>query len=406
MEPFLSGVRVLDLTRLLPGPYATTLLADLGAEVVKVEEPTRGDPVRHREPTVGGRSYTYLVRNRNKASVGVDLKDERGHEAFMRLAETADVVVESFRPGVVDRLGVGYEAVRAVNEDVVYCSLTGYGQTGPYADSPGHDVNYAGVAGLLALTGNRDGAPTIPGYPVGDFAGGLYAAFAIAAAVAGVAAGKSGEYIDVSMTDAVASFSTAYADRYFAAGATPEREGTRLLGRHPGYRVYEAGDGEYLTVSALEARFWNNLCDALDRPDLRDAYVGRDDDVSAARRREIVDEVAAAMAERPRADLLAAFEEHDVPGAPVNGYDDLFQDPHLAERDLFDSVTVETKDGATETVGQVSLPVQFGRDRTVEKEAASRLGADTDRYLAAVGYDAETVAELAADGVVTLGEDF
>jgi crotonobetainyl-CoA:carnitine CoA-transferase CaiB-like acyl-CoA transferase len=346
------------------------------------------------------------VRNRNKASVGVDLKDDRGREAFMRLAETADVVVESFRPGVVDRLGVGYDDVRAVNEDVVYCSLTGYGQTGPYADRPGHDVNYAGVAGLVGLTGERDGPPTIPGYPVGDFAGGLYAAFAVVAAVAGVGMGKAGEYIDVSMTDAVASFATAYADRYFADGTVPDREGTRLLGQHPGYRVYETGDGEYVTVSALEERFWNNLCDALDRPDLRDAYVARDDDVSATRRGEIVDAVGDAMAERPREELLAAFAANDVPAAPVNGYADLFEDPHLAERDLFDSVEVATSDGETERVGQVSLPVQFGRDRTVEKEAASRLGADTDRYLEAVGYDAETVAELAADGVVTLGEEF
>jgi crotonobetainyl-CoA:carnitine CoA-transferase CaiB-like acyl-CoA transferase len=405
MEPFLSDVRVLDLTRHLPGPYATTLLADLGAEVVRVEEPTRGDPVRHREPTVDGRSYTYLTRNRNKASVGVDLKDDRGREAFLRLAETADVVVESFRPGVVDRLGVDYGSVREVNEDVVYCSLTGYGQTGPYADRPGHDVNYAAVGGLLALTGERDGPPTIPGYPVADFAGGLFAAFGVVAAVAGVAMGRSGEYLDVSMTDAVASFSTAYADGYFGRGAVPEREGTRLLGRHPGYRVYEAADGEYLALSALEPRFWRNLCDALERPALRDAYVGRDDEVSEERRREVVDRVAAAVAERPRAALLDAFDEHDVPAAPVNGYDDLFEDPHLRERGLFDAVDVGTADGVEE-VGQVSFPVQFGGERTVGKEPASRLGADTDRYLESVGYDAGTVAELAADGVVTLGEEF
>lgn len=405
MEPFLSEVRVLDLTRLLPGPYATTLLADLGAEVVRVEEPTRGDPVRHRKPEVDGRSYTYLVRNRNKASVGLDLKDERGREAFMRLAETADVVVESFRPGVVDRLGVGYDDVCEVNEDVVYCSLTGYGQTGPYASHPGHDINYAGVAGLLGLTGERDDPPTIPGYPVADFAGGLFAAFAVVAGVAGVAMGRPGEYVDVSMTDAVASFSTAYADRYFGEGSAPERGGTRLLGEHPGYRVYETGDGEYVSLSALEARFWDNLCDALDRPDLKSAHVGRDDEVSEERRTEIIEDVAAAIGERTREDLLTAFADHDVPAAPVNGYDDLFSDPHLRERDLFDSVEVETAEGTTE-VGQVSTPLRFRRNRTVEKEPASRLGADTDRYLSEVGYDAESVAELAADGVVTLGEEF
>ena len=159
MQAFLEGTRVLDLTQLLPGPYATTMLADLGAEVIKVERPGVGDPVRSRDPSVGDRSYTLLTRNRNKKSIAIDLKHDDGREAFLELARTADVVVESFRPGVVDRLGIGYDDVRKVNEDIVYCSITGYGQDGPYVSRSGHDLNYIGVAGLLGLTGESDGQP-------------------------------------------------------------------------------------------------------------------------------------------------------------------------------------------------------------------------------------------------------
>ena len=406
MEPFLDGVRVLDLTRLLPGPYATTLLADLGAEVIKVEEPEYGDPVRHREPTVDGRSFTFLVRNRNKASVGLNLKDERGRQAFLDLAETADVIVESFRPGVCDRLGIGYEDVGEVNEDIVYCSLTGYGQTGPYADKPGHDLNYIGVSGLLELTGRREGHPQIPGYPIGDFAGGLFAAFAIAAGLAGVNAGKSGEYIDVSMTDAVTSFATVYADRYFGEGIVPKREKTRLLGYHPGYQVYQTSDEKYVTVAALEKRFWNNLCEALDLPELKEHHITRYEDIPEKEREGYIDSISAKIADRSQEEWLRIFEEYDVPGAPVNDYESLFEDPHLVERDLFDTIEINSDTNESARVRQISLPLQFDRDRLVDKEPASPLGRDTERLLREVGYDTVTISALAEEDVITLGQNY
>jgi len=399
-EPFLEGVRVLDMTRLLPGPYATSMLADMGADVVKVEEPTTGDPVRERDPKADDRSYTTLIRNRSKRSVAIDLKADAGRQAFLDLAADADVVFESFRPGVVDRLGVGYDDVTAVNEDVVYCSLTGYGQTGPYADHPGHDINYVGVAGLLSVTGDSDGPPTVPGFPVSDFAGGMYAALAILGALVGRGLGRGGEYLDVSMTDVVATFMTAQADRFDAEGVVPERGTNWLTGGHPGYRVYEAGDGEYLTVGALEKKFWDGFCETLGEPELKAEHVGPNEPLGAAEREAFVERFQARLRERPREAWLGALRANDVPAAPVNDYAAVFDDPQLGARDLFDAVTLT--DGRE--VLQVGSPVRTRNERLVAPEPVSRLGADTAALLQDVGYDDARIRELADAGAVRLGE--
>ena len=399
-EPFLSGVRVLDLSRLLPGPYATTQLADMGADVVKVEEPTVGDPVRERRPRADDRSYTVLARNRNKESIAIDLKSEEGHEAFLNLAAEADVVFESFRPGVVDRLGVGYEDVRAVNEEIIYCSLTGYGQDGPCADRPGHDLNYVGISGLLGLTGDPDGPPAMPGYPVADFAGGLYAAMAIVAALAGRSFGRGGEYIDVSMTDVVASFSTAYADRYTGEGFVPRRGGTYLTGGHPAYQVFETADGEYVTVAALEEPFWNSFCDVIGEPELKDDYVGANETLPAERHQEVVERFQARLRERTREEWMEEFVANDVPAGPVNDFEEVIDDPQLRTRGIFQELALDDE----QSMLQIGAPVQFGGDRLEEPEPVSRLGADTAALLHEIGYDEERIRELAESGAVNLGE--
>ena len=402
MQSFLDGVRVLDLTRLLPGPYATTMLADLGAEVIKVERPGTGDPGRSREPSVAGRSYTLLTRHRNKKSIAIDLKDDDGRSAFLELARTADVVIESFRPGVVDRLGVGYDDVRDVNEEVVYCSISGYGQRGPYADRSGHDINYVGVAGLLALTGDRDGEPTIPGYPVADFAGAMYAAFAVTSALAGVRGGSGGDHIDVSMTDAVASFSMVYLDRYAGRGEIPRRGETTLTGSHPGYRVYETGDGKDVTIGALEEHFWENLCDALDLPEYKEYHIGPNGELSDSLRTEMIDAFADRLATRPRAAWLERFDEYDVPAGPVNEYDEIFEDPHLRARGLFDELDVDGDEDANadESVRQVNLPLDFERFTPGEKTPAPYLGAQTTELLAELGYTDAEIEALLESGAV------
>lgn len=400
-EPFLSGVRILDMTRLLPGPFATNILADMGAEVIKIEEPTHGDPVRDRPPFYDDRSYTALVRNRSKKSVAVDLKADAGREAFLDLASSADVVFESFRPGVVDRLGVGYDQVREVNEEIVYCSLSGYGQSGPYAQRPGHDINYIGVGGLLGLTGDADGPPVLPGYPISDLAGGLYAAFAIVAALAGRGLGRGGEYVDVSMSDAVASFAVTYADRYFGEDAVPRRGKTWLTGRHPAYRPFETADGEYVTVGALEKHFWDNFCEAVGEPELKEKHVGPNEFLPEAEHEAVVETFAERIAERPRDEWIDRFDEYDVPAGPVHDYDEMFADEQLNERGMFDPV--ELADGTE--IGQVRTPLTFEGDRLAPGRPVSRLGADTVAVLGDVGYDEDRVRELAESGVFTVDTD-
>ena len=272
-DPPLAGIRVLDMTRLLPGPMCTLYLADLGADVIKIEDTGAGDYARSLAPQPGAprRETTawYRALNRNKRSLAVDLKSSAGHAAFMTLAARADVVVEGFRPGVVADLGVDYARVRAVNAKLVYCGLSGYGQTGPRALAAGHDINYLGYAGTLDATGARGGPPALAGLQIADLLGGAAsAAIGILAALFGAARSGQGRYVDVAMADAV------LAHQIFTLGAledtgtvAPRGEDLRT-GGVPCYGVYPTADARWLAVGALEAKFWRTLCDALARPDL------------------------------------------------------------------------------------------------------------------------------------------
>ncbi|MEK7205290.1 MAG: CaiB/BaiF CoA-transferase family protein, partial [candidate division NC10 bacterium] len=248
MALLLEGITILDLTRLLPGPYGTMLLADLGAEVVKIEEPEVGDYARAFEPSVGGEGAAFQAVNRNKKSVALNLKVEAGKAAFRRLAATADVVVEQFRPGVMDRLGLGWEALKALNPRLVYCALTGFGQDGPYRNRVGHDVNYIAIGGLLNLTGMEGGPPVLPGVQVADLSGGMMAALGILAALLARERAGEGRFVDVAMLDTVMSWLGLQAALLGATGKTPQRGRWFLGGGLPGYQVYETKDGRHITV--------------------------------------------------------------------------------------------------------------------------------------------------------------
>lgn len=308
----LDGVRVLDMSRLLPGPYATQLLADAGADVVKVEDTGAGDYAREmaplRETDDGAVGTIFDAVNRGKRSVALDLKSDAGLAAFHDLAAGADVVVESFRPGVVDRLGVGYEDVRETNPGVVYCSLTGYGNEGPEAARVGHDLNYVGRAGLLDMTReNPDAAPVVPGYQVADLAGGLFTAFAVVGGLLSRELGDgTGEYVDVAMADVVLSFGQAIATEALA-GADPRPGETPLAGAYPWYDSYEAADGRYVTLAALEPQFWEAFCETVGREDLLEAH-GTDDDAERAALREALEGV---FAERTREEWVDSFDGVD-----------------------------------------------------------------------------------------------
>jgi len=258
----LEGIRVLDLTRLAPGPFCTMLLADMGADVIVVEEaPGAG---RRFDIGTSERALAFNALGRNKRSIGLNLKDERAREVFYRLADGADVVLEGFRPGVVKRLGVDYETISRLNPRIVYCSLSGYGQTGPYASLVGHDINYISLGGALGMIGWPGQPPTIPLNVIADFAGGgLYAAFAILVAV--IARGKTGrgQYVDMAMSDGVTSLLAMVVGQYFGSDHVL-RPGQELLnGASPGYNVYETSDGRWLSIGCLEPWFWQELCQAL-----------------------------------------------------------------------------------------------------------------------------------------------
>ena len=385
----LDGVRVLDLTRLLPGPYATQLLADAGADVVKIEDTEAGDYARHMPPTTDdGVGAVFDAVNRGKRSVALDLKNEAGREAFYELVETVDVVIESFRPGVTERLGVDYETLTDHRADVVYCSLTGYGQNGPYADRAGHDLNYVGLAGLLDMTRrDEDEAPRMPGYQVADMAGGLLAAFSVCSALLSRELGNTGgEYLDVALTDAVVSFSQAVAPEALA-GESPRPGETPLTGQYPWYDVYETADGRYVTLGALEPRFWTAFCEAVDRPDLEGRHMTGD----PAEREALREELERLFAGRTREEWVEAMDGVDAAVEGVYAPEETFDHPQIAARGY-----VERPDDGTPRVG---LPLR-GSETAVSGAPPPGHGEHTDEVLAAAGLTEADIAGLRESGAI------
>ena len=385
----LDGVRILDLSRLLPGPYATQLLADAGADVVKIEDTDAGDYARILPPyTDAGVGAIFDAVNRGKRSVAIDLKSDRGREAFLDLAAEADVVFEQFRPGVVERLGVDYEAVRAVNDDVIYCSLSGFGQDGPHADRVGHDLNYVGLAGLLDMTrADEDSKPQIPGYPVGDMAGGLFAAFSTVGALLSRELGNTGgEYVDVAMTDVVASFSQAVAHDALTGG-DPRPGQTELTGSLPWYDAYETADGNYVTLAALEPKFWTAFCQAVGREDLADAHMTGD----PAERAAVREELEALFAERTRDEWEAQLGDTEAMVAPVRTPAEALDSEAANARDLIDH---------SGTVSRVAFPAQSTAEPDGAAGSPPGHGEHTDDVLEAAGYGGDRIAALREDDVI------
>ena len=386
----LDGCRVLDLTRLLPGPYATQLLADAGAGVIKVENTDRGDYAREIPPySERGVGALFDAVNRGKRSVAIDLKSEAGREAFYSLVAGCDVLIEGFRPGVAERLEIDYGTLTEHNAEIVYCSLTGFGRTGPDAKRVGHDLNYVGRAGLLDMTRNGDSeAPRIPGYPIADMAGGLFAAFAVLGALCSRELGNTGgEHVDVSMTDVVLSFSQPVSSGIVAGGDTHGAESS-LTGGLPWYDVYETADGRYVTLAALEAKFWEAFCEAVGREDLIEVHGSDDPDVRAALREELTQVFAA----RTRAE----WEEElgDVPAmvGPVNTPREALSDPQIEAR--------ETVARPTEAPPRVGFPARSTAEPTASDESVPDRGEQTESVLREHGFDESDMDDLRASGAI------
>lgn len=396
----LQDVKVLDLSRLLPGGFCSLLLADLGAEVLKVEDTGMGDYVRWSPPYYDGahesaKSALFLALNRNKRSMRLDLKSEAGRQVLLRLVKDYDVVLESFRPGVLDRLGVGYEAMKAQSPGLIYCAITGYGQDGPKRDAAGHDMNYLGLTGLLGLTGEQDGPPIQASGQIADVGGGaLMAAFGILAALRerdGSPARRGsgeGQLVDISMSDGALSWLALVVGAHFATGAVPRRGGLELSGALICYRPYECSDG-WMALGALEPKFWQAWCRGVAREDLIEKQFERPG--SDAHR-----EVEAIFRQRSRAQWEQFASEHECCLEPVLSLDEALSSELARARQMV--VGIE-QPGVEGLVRQVGMPVKLSRTPgEVSQRPAPALGQHTEEVLRGIGLSDQEIAALISSG--------
>jgi alpha-methylacyl-CoA racemase len=387
----LSGIRVLDLTRLLPGAYATQLLRDLGADVIKIEDPWAGDYMRRLGPLAGGLSVGFVAVNRGKQSCALNLRDERGRALFFRLVERCDAVLEGFRPGVADRLGIGYAAVASQNARIVYCSLTGYGQSGPNRLRPGHDITYLAETGILGESRDSTGAPIAPGVQIADLAGGMMAAIAMLAALLEARTTGRGRYLDVAMCDVLASW-VAPLLVAAAASALTGPPANWLSGRLVCYHVYRTKDGRYVALGALERKFWDAFCRAAGCERLIPAHLTPALDENPAYR-----ELRAIFAGKSAAEWASFAKAVDTILAVVRSPGEVLVDEQLASR----GVLVAARDGTVPVVGAAVLPAACRSAMAAADTPAH--GQHTRVILREIGLSDEDIAALAREGVIALG---
>ena len=372
----------------MPGGYCTLLLADLGADVIKVEEPGRGDYIRWTPPLVDGEGAAHRALNRGKRSITLNLKHAEGPPLLRRLVRQADVLVESFRPGVMARLGVGYEELEQENAALVYCAITGYGQDGPYRDVVGHDINYLGYGGVLSMTGVPGGPPVVPGVQIGDLGGGaLLGAVGILAALIDRANTGRGRFVDASMLDGVVSWLSMHAGQYLATGQPPGLGNAPLNGAYACYHVYRTADGRYLTVGALEPQFWEALCRKLGCEELIADQYG-----PSERQADMSNRLEAIFMTRSRDEWLAEFRDIEACVGPVNDLPETFADPQVRYREMLAEI-----DG--QPVGPASPFKLSGRSAQASRPAP-KLGEHTAEVLLTIGVEEADLQALASRGVV------
>lgn len=385
----LSSLKILDFSTLLPGPFASMMLADMGAEVLRVEAPHRPDMVRLMPPfDEDGNSAWHALLNRSKRSLALDLKKPGATEVIERLVGEGgyDIVLEQFRPGVMDRLGVGYVALSAVNPALIYCAITGYGQTGPYKDRAGHDLNYLALAGVMSHTGRKDGGPQPPGVQVADVGGGsLGAVTGILAAVIHRQATGEGQMVDISMFDMAIAWHSHVVSSYLVGGTVPDYESWNLNGGGF-YDCYETADGRYLSVGSLEPQFWRGFCIAIGQPDLIErgfaAVPGQMEDVKA--------EIAAVIRSKTLAGWAAVFDQYDVCVEPVLTVPEMLQHPQTRAREMV--VAVEQVNGVRQR--QIASPYKFSRSQPEYKHTGMKTGSHSKEVLRELGYSREEIVAL------------
>lgn len=402
----LEGNRILDLAHLPPGALCTMILGDMGADVIKIEAPreTGGRGAGLGTSLKGGeenREAAFDALNRNKRSVGLNLRSEMGREIFYKLAQTADVIVEGFRPGVVKRLGVDYETIKAMNPRIIYCSLSGYGQDGPYSMLPGHDINYISIAGALGLIGTSDGPPAIPLNFLADFAGAsLHGAIGILLAL--VARDKTGEgqYVDIAYADGVISLLTWFIGNHLSSGATFMRGETWLHGTYPYYGVYETQDGKYISIGCVETWFWENLCRALGKEDYMPYHVSPEHFLhkpEGDKWQEISSYLKQAFLTRTRDEWFEFLTRQDVPVGKVYTLDEVFTDPQMQHREMF----IEMEHPTVGKVKQAGIPIKLSETPGKIRSFAPLFGEHTEEVLLELDYKQTQINGLRQDKVIS-----
>lgn len=392
----LDGIRVLDLTRALAGPFCTLMLGDNGADVIKVEIPGSGDDTRKwGPPFIGEESAYYLSINRNKRSLTLNLQDAQAQEVFMKLAQDIDVVVENFTPGVMGRFGLDYDAVKAVNPKVVYCSISGFGQDGPYRNRPAYDQIMQGVGGLMSITGEPDGEPQKIGIAVTDIGAGMWSAFAIMAALNHRGKTGEGQYIDISMLDAQVAWLTYQAAFFFANGEAPKRMGAAHPTLVP-YQAFMCKDGKYINVAVGSERIWERFCQGIEREDLKDHPDYATNSVRVNNRGAMVSMLQEIFLTRPVAEWVKDLQAANVPCGPINDLADVFADPQVLARNMY----LEMAHPTLGSIKQTGLPIKFSLTPGGLDRHPPLLGEHNQEILKSLGYSEADVQSLMAQSVI------
>jgi crotonobetainyl-CoA:carnitine CoA-transferase CaiB-like acyl-CoA transferase len=375
----LEGITILDSAHQYPGPYCSMLLGDLGAKIIKIERPGGGDAAR-RNPGF------FRSLNRNKKSISLDFKKPAAKDILLKLVDTADVFTEGFRPGVVDRLGIGYEDLKKVNPRLIYCSISGYGQTGPYRDMPGHDLNYLSMSGLFDSIRDDQGNHVPPGIAIGDLSSGMFAVIGIMAALMARAQTGKGQYVDVSMFDGLLSWMSIRFGIFFQTGSY-ERP------YEAGYGVFKGSDGQPFSLGiAHEDWFWKSLCNATGLTE----YEGIKGAERIKRRKELQKKMQAVFSQKPAAHWIDALVKADVPIAPIKTPDQVVNDPHVLLREMIKEIKLPSG----ETNRQIAFPVKFSETPAVIQGPPPELGEHTEEILIGLGYSLEEAARFKDEGAI------
>lgn len=374
----LEGIRVLDLTRLLPGPYCSLMLADFGADVIKIEDTKLGDYARWTEPKTGEFSAMFYSLNRNKRSMSLDLKLQESREVFLELVKTADVLIESFRPGVMDRLGLGYEELKKHNPKLIYCAITSFGQTGPYKDKPGHDINFLSYSGLLDLQGEQNRKPVSSSVQIGDIGGGsLMAVIGILVSIIEARKSGKGQFIDISMLDGAVSWMQTILPAFLTDNQAPKRGELVLNGAKACYETYETKDQRYLSVGALEFKFWKNFCLVIGKEELISKLDAPSDQQNALKQ-----EIQAVISTKTLQEWIALFDGIDACVAPVLTVEEMVNDPQIKDRKMIEEV-YNPSAGITR---QIANPIKLSRIKAETVRQAPGLGEHNEEILKELGY--------------------